>query len=76
MNLSESADHLGVSPRTLRLAAERVEIRGRHPLPEGPWVFNRNDLESETAQRVKRRAQNRHRNGVAVPDPKQRNFEF
>jgi hypothetical protein len=45
MNLTEAADCLGVSARTLRLAVERGEIEADHPLEDGPWVFNRCELE-------------------------------
>jgi hypothetical protein len=41
LKLSEAAAALGVSPRTVRLAVERGEIAGEHPLPDGPWVINR-----------------------------------
>ena len=41
MNLTEAAQRLGISARTLRLAAERGEIDASHPLPDGPWVFQR-----------------------------------
>ena len=44
MNLTEAADALGVSARTLRLAVERGEIEAAHPLADGPWVFNRSEL--------------------------------
>lgn len=36
MNLTEAAEFLGISPRTLRLAVERGEIVAEHPLSEGP----------------------------------------
>jgi phosphoribosylformimino-5-aminoimidazole carboxamide ribonucleotide (ProFAR) isomerase len=45
MNLTEAADCLRVSARTLRLAVERGEIAAEHPLADGPWVFNRSELE-------------------------------
>ena len=45
MNLTAAAAHLGVAPKTLRLAAERTEVRANHPLHDGPWVFNRSDLD-------------------------------
>jgi hypothetical protein len=67
MNLTESARFLGVSPRTLRLAAERGEIPGEHPLPDGPWVFNRTNLESDKAKLVVDRAQNRSNNPAVPP---------
>ena len=45
MNLTAAAAHLGVAAKTLRLAAERAELRANHPLHDGPWVFNRSDLD-------------------------------
>jgi DNA invertase Pin-like site-specific DNA recombinase len=55
MNLTEAAKFLGVSSRTLRLAAKQGEIQGEHPLSEGPWVFSRASLQSESAIRLTRR---------------------
>ena len=40
-NLTKAAAHLQVSAKTLRLAAERGDISGIHPLPDGPWLFDR-----------------------------------
>jgi hypothetical protein len=45
MTLSQAAAHVGVAPRTLRLAVERGAVEALHPLPDGPWVLNRKDLE-------------------------------
>ena len=59
MNLTQAADLLGISPKTLRVAAERGEIEATHPLAEGPWLFKRVILEREEAkclvERVRRR---------------------
>lgn len=55
MNLTAAARFLGVSSRTLRLAAKQGEIQGEHPLSDGPWVFSRANLQSETAVRFTRR---------------------
>lgn len=76
MTLGEAADYLNVSPRTLRIAAEAGEIPSRHPLKDGPWIFSRGDLESPSAQAIKRRVENRNRKGAAIPNPKQRNLDF
>jgi hypothetical protein len=35
MNLTEAANSIGVSARTLRLAVERGEIAADHPLNDG-----------------------------------------
>ena len=36
LNLTRAAELLGISPKTLRLAAERGEIEAVHPFPDGP----------------------------------------
>ena len=59
LNLSEASAFLGVAPGTLRVAVEKGEVVGEHPLADGPWVFRRQDLKTESAQalvaRVRRR---------------------
>ncbi|MBV8242046.1 MAG: recombinase family protein, partial [Hyphomicrobiales bacterium] len=55
-NLSDAARLLGVAPKTLRQAAEAGEIRGVHPLPNGPWLFSRSALAEPSAQRIIQRA--------------------
>jgi len=74
MNLTEAAQFLGVSARTLRLAADRGEVAGEHPLGDGPWIFNRQELESEAARKVVGRARD-HNRTPAVPNPDQRTFD-
>jgi DNA invertase Pin-like site-specific DNA recombinase len=56
LNLNKAARLLGVTPKTLRLAAETGKIEGTHPLPDGPWIFNRAALAEPAAQRVVQRA--------------------
>jgi DNA invertase Pin-like site-specific DNA recombinase len=56
LNLSKAARLIGVAPKTLRRAAEAGEIKGAHPLPEGPWIFSRSTLETPEAQRIVDRA--------------------
>jgi DNA invertase Pin-like site-specific DNA recombinase len=48
MTLKDAAAHLGIAPLTLRRAAERGEISADHPLPNGPWIFTRESLASQT----------------------------
>ncbi|MGH8525012.1 MAG: helix-turn-helix domain-containing protein, partial [Gammaproteobacteria bacterium] len=59
MNLTQAAVLLGISPKTLRVAAEQGEIEATHPLAEGPWLFKRAILEREETkclvERVRRR---------------------
>jgi DNA invertase Pin-like site-specific DNA recombinase len=75
MNLTQAASFLGISPKTLRLAVERGEIEGEHPLSDGPWVFNRKALETEAAVKLVERV---HRRGTnpALPTRRQRGFDF
>jgi hypothetical protein len=75
MTLNEAADYLGISPRTLRLAAERQEIPNQHPLPDGPWVFNKADLDAAPARELVERAKQRKAN-LAVPNPHQQTLGF
>jgi hypothetical protein len=75
LNLTEAAQLLGVSPRTLRLAAEKGVIAGEHPLVDGPWIFNRQALETAAARQVAKRARS-HSRTPAIPDPNQQTFDF
>jgi DNA invertase Pin-like site-specific DNA recombinase len=75
LKLNEAAAFLGVSPRTLRLAVERGEIEGEHPLSDGPWVINRQVLESPAAIQVVERARQSTRT-PAKPTPEQKTLEF
>ncbi len=75
MNLTEAAGFLGISSRTLRLAVERGEIEGEHPLDDGPWLFHRENLQSERAKAVVERARLRGR-PPAVPHPDQQTLGF
>jgi hypothetical protein len=75
LTLTQAAHRLGISARTLRLAVERGEIPAEHPLTDGPWVFNRRDVESEAARTLYDRV--RQRNGQAVvPTNGQATFDF
>jgi excisionase family DNA binding protein len=75
MTLTEAAEFLGLSTRTVRLAVERGEITGEHPLADGPWVFRRCDLETAAAKELVSRAQ-AHNRRRAVPDVAQRELVF
>lgn len=56
LNLSNAARLLGVTAKTLRLAAEAGEVDGVHPLPDGPWVFSRLELDKPAARQLAHRA--------------------
>jgi DNA invertase Pin-like site-specific DNA recombinase len=59
LNLTKAAAHLGVSAKTLRLAAESAEIEGLHPLPDGPWIFSRATLDGPGARTLAERVRQR-----------------
>ncbi|NMQ06239.1 recombinase family protein [Candidatus Accumulibacter phosphatis] len=75
MNLTEAAEHMGVSARTLRLAVARGEIEAQHPLADGPWVFNRDTLRTAAAAALVERVRSRTRQS-AVPNTEQITFDF
>ena len=75
MNLTEAADVLGVSARTLRLAVERGEIAAEHPLADGPWVFNRRALETDAAAKFVARVRWTNRE-PAIPMSQQSKLGF
>ena len=70
MNLTEASSYLGVTPKTLRRATEQGGVPSRHPLPDGPWIFKRSDLDDPP---VRKRLSNlrRRSNRAAGPDPDQ-----
>jgi len=73
VNLTQAARLVGVCPKTLRSAAERGEIPFDHPLPDGPWVFNRGDLTGPAIEEIVQRARARDPRG-AGPMPGQRSL--
>ena len=75
MNLTEAARFLGISPRTLRLAVERGDIEGEHPLNDGPWIFARRTLETDAAVKLVERVRG-HRGTPAKPIDGQEKLEF
>jgi Recombinase/Recombinase zinc beta ribbon domain len=73
LNLTKAAALLGVSAKTLRLAAESGEIDAIHPLPDGPWLFRRVVLDEPAARSVAKRA-TRGPRCPAGPHPEQQNL--
>ena len=67
MNLGEAAAYLNVASKTLRCAAERGVVPSRHPLGDGPWLFQRADLDLCAVQREVGATQ-RHRTTLAGQD--------
>ncbi|HXP74514.1 MAG TPA: recombinase family protein [Stellaceae bacterium] len=68
MNLTRAAALLGISPKTLRLAAQQREIEAVHPLEEGPWLFKRATLQAEAARRLVDRVRNRRSTPAGQPN--------
>jgi hypothetical protein len=75
MNLTEAAAFLHVSPRTMRLAIDAGEVHAEHPLSDGPWLVSREELMSESAQRMSQRAHRGSRR-AAIPSQNQNDFQF
>jgi DNA invertase Pin-like site-specific DNA recombinase len=50
LNLSEAARQAGVANRTLKIAIERGDIAAERPIKSGPWVINKQALQSEAAR--------------------------
>ena len=73
LNLTNASALLKLTPRTLRLAAEADEIDSLHPLPDGPWLFKRADLEGSAGQTLTARVKNRRKH-TAIPNPNQENL--
>jgi DNA invertase Pin-like site-specific DNA recombinase len=67
MNLTQAAAFLGVSAKTLRLAAEQGHIAALHPLGDGPWLFDRTNLEGEAARQLVQRARRRNADPAGLP---------
>lgn len=75
LNLTEAARLLGVNSRTIRLAVEHGELAAEHPLPDGPWIFSRSDLQSERALALAARARSRNHE-AAIPNEDQAILDF
>ncbi len=73
LNLTDAAKLLKVSTKTLRLAAEAGEIEAVHPLPDGPWIFARAALATDTAQSITARARQNPKY-LAGSHPEQQNL--
>jgi DNA invertase Pin-like site-specific DNA recombinase len=73
LNLTDAAHLLGVSPKTLRIAAEAGMVEGNHPLSDGPWLFGRSELATPGAQQVAFHAKRRVKH-PAGSHPDQKNL--
>jgi DNA invertase Pin-like site-specific DNA recombinase len=68
LNLTKASAHLGVSAKTLRIAAENAEIEAHHPLAEGPWIFSRAALDGPAAQALVERARRPVKHPAGPPE--------
>jgi hypothetical protein len=57
LDLTQAAAHLDVSPKTLRLEAERGELSAIHPLADGPWIFSRAEVDASAAKEIAHRVE-------------------
>ena len=73
LNLTKAAAHLDITPKTLRLAAIAGEIEVLHPLPDGPWLFKRINIEGSAAKYLTKKVKKRQKHPTG-PDPKQQNL--
>jgi len=73
MTLTEAAEQLGVSLLPLRKAIQRGELPALHPLPNGPWILNRSDIETDNAQFIANQIKQRRKRG-ALRSPDQLNL--
>jgi hypothetical protein len=68
MSLIHAAAYAKLSPSALRRAAERGEIPSQHPLPLGPWIFDRDVLDQADIRTLLERIR---KHGGAVPSKDQ-----
>ncbi|WP_319412669.1 recombinase family protein [uncultured Cohaesibacter sp.] len=59
LNLTNAAKYLNISQKTLKRAVLAGEIAALHPLPDGPWIFERSDLDKPTGQAIAERVKNK-----------------
>jgi hypothetical protein len=75
MNLTQAADLLDISSRTLRMAVEHGEIEAEHPLAAGPWVFRRSALDTDAVANLVARV-HRRQPTPAIPTADQASLDF
>jgi DNA invertase Pin-like site-specific DNA recombinase len=75
LNLSQAARLVGVANRTLRLGIERGDVAAERPIACGPWVLNKQNLESDGATRFLEQVR-LGRNHPTVPPSAQTTLEL
>ncbi len=74
LNLTQAAALVGVAAKTLRHAADRGKIDARHPLPDGPWLFARSDLNADAVRDLAYRARTDRKHPAGPPDQQENLF--
>ncbi len=64
MSLTQAAADVGVSTVALRRAVERGDVEAMHPLPDGPWIFERGHLDKASAREALEGIRRRRRGGA------------
>jgi hypothetical protein len=67
MNLTKAAAYVDVNPKVLRRAVEQGKVEASHPLPDGPWVFNREYLDQPATRETLGRLRLRQRHPGGQP---------
>jgi hypothetical protein len=75
MNLSQVAKITGITTRTLRLAIECGELTAERPVECGPWILNRQTLETATGMRFLERVR-ASKSNTTVPPSTQAIFDL
>lgn len=75
MNLSQAARLVGLSSGTLRVGIERGDIDAERPIACGPWVLNKQNLETERARRFLERVR-LGKSGPTAPSSAQATLEL
>jgi len=53
LTLNEAAKFIGISHDALAALATRGEVSHTHPLPRGPYIFRRADLEGQNGDQLR-----------------------
>ncbi len=75
LSLTQAAAYLGVAQTTVRRAIERGCLSGLHPLPDGPWILRRDELDrpevrAQLASPRRRDAARMHNGSMTCTNPR------
>lgn len=74
LNLTKASALLAITQKTLRLATIAGDIDALHPLPDGPWLFKRSDLQGMPGQSIVERAKKRRKHPTGQSTEQQNLF--